>query len=242
MTMLPKMICPTMGPVHTWPSLFVALALFVAAGPQRIVAQDGSLLHQPLPSAAGAGLTLKNSSFIYRELPVAARTRELQLYDIVTIVVDYSTLMISQGDTEQRKTANLNAVLADWLRWDGKNIKPAPQSDGDPRIRGSLTSQYRAESDMQTRDSLKFKIAARVVAIRPNGNLVIEAHREIRNNEEVWVQTLSGVVRREAIQADRTVRSDAVANLRIDKYETGAVRDGYARGWFKRLHDKFKAF
>ena len=133
-------------------------------------------------------------------------------------------------------------MLADWLKFDGKNIKPAPQSDGDPRINGQLQSQYRAESDMESRDRLQFRIAARIVSIRPNGNLVIEAHRKIRNNEEVWVQRLSGVVRREAIQPDRTVKSDAIVNLHIDKYEEGAVRDGYARGWLKRVWDKFKAF
>ena len=205
-------------------------------------AQEGSLLHRPVQTTADGGLGLQSSSFIYRELPIAARTRELQLYDIITVLVDINTLMTSDGDTEQRKTANFNAVLADWLRFDGKNIKPAPQSDGDPRINGQLQSQYRAESDMQSRDRLMFRIAARIVSIRPNGNLVIEAHRKIRNNEEVWVQRLSGVVRREAIQADRTVKSDAIVNLHIDKYEEGAVRDGYARGWLKRIWDKFKAF
>ena len=72
---------------------------------------------------------------------------------------------------------------------------------------------------------MTFRIAAEVVDIRPNGNLVIEARREIRNNEEVWMQSLTGVVRRQSIGPDRTVRSDEVAELRIDKRE-------------KRLHQR----
>ena len=32
--------------------------------------------------------------------------------------------------------------------------------------------------------------------IQPNGNLVVEAHQNIRINEEVWQQSLTGVVRR----------------------------------------------
>ena len=74
---------------------------------------------------------------------------------------------------------------------------------------------------------MTFRIAAAVVDIRPNGNLVIEARREIRNNEEVWMQSLTGVVRRQSIGPDRTVRSDEVAELRIDKRERGFVNDSY---------------
>jgi flagellar L-ring protein FlgH len=89
---------------------------------------------------------------------------------------------------------------------------------------------------------MTFRIAAEVVDIRPNGNLVIEARREIRNNEEVWLQSLTGVVRRQSILADRTVRSDEVAELRIDKRERGFINDSYSRGWFLRWYDKWKPF
>ena len=52
---------------------------------------------------------------------------------------------------------------------------------------------------MELRDALTFRIAAAVVDIRPNGNLVIEARREIRINEEVWMQSLTGVIDRKSI-------------------------------------------
>ena len=126
--------------------------------------------------------------------------------------------------------------------FDGKSIRRAPQSGGDPPVSGTYNSQYRAESDMELRDSLAFRIAAKIVDIRPNGNLVIEAHQDIENNEELWRISLTGVVRREAIQADRTVNSDSIAELKILKKELGQVRDGYARGWFTRWYDHFKPF
>jgi flagellar L-ring protein precursor FlgH len=71
---------------------------------------------------------------------------------------------------------------------------------------------------------------------------VIEAHRTIRINEEVWQQSLTGVVRRTAIGPDRTVRSDEVADLRIEKREMGFIRDSYSRGWFHRWYDTWKPF
>jgi len=224
------------------PAVGMALWLACAGGTtHEAAAQDASLLLPP-PAVQQNQTTLQNSSFMYQKLPPEAEMRELRINDIITVLVDYRSSMMSEGDAEGRKTANLNAVLSEWLAFDGKDLFPAPQDRGDLSVKGSLRSQYRAESEMELKDSLTFRIAAKVVDIRPNGNLVIEAHRTIRINEEVWEQSLSGVVPRQSIGQDRTVRSDEVAELRIDKREMGFVKDAYARGWFTRWYDKWKPF
>jgi len=203
-------------------------------------AQDGSLFLQS--SQSEQGLTLENSSFVYRQLPPEARPRVLQKHDIITVLVDFRSRFLSEGDAQSRKTSLLTGILADWIKIDSGSLKPATQSDGDPTVSGSLISQYRAQSDVELRDSLTFRMAAEIVDIRPNGNLVIEGHLNIRNNEEHWQISITGVVRREAIQADRTVSSDAITQLSIDKKEIGQVREGYARGWLGRYYDRFKPF
>jgi flagellar L-ring protein precursor FlgH len=221
---------------------FALFAVVVAAAAH---AQDSSLmLAAPQSAAAEAapGTTQQTGSFIYRELPPNARIRDLQVHDIITVIVDYRTRMLSEGDAENRKTNTLNAVLSSWIRFDGKSIKAAPQNDGDPRVAGTYNSQYRAESDVELRDSLTFEVAAEVIEIRPNGNLYVEGDQTIRNNEEEWKIFISGEVAREAIQPDRTVSSKSMAKLKIDKAEDGQVRDGYARGWFNRWYDKYKPF
>jgi len=229
---------------NDFPQLFVVfvsmMMLPILVG--EIAGQDGSLFLHPLLPEQGPGLTLENSSFLHRQLPPEARPRELQANDIITVIVDFRSRFLSEGDAESRKTASLTAVLADWLRIESGDIKPATQSDGDPTVSGTLNSQYRAQSDVELRDSLSFRMAAKIVDIRPNGNLVIEGHQQIRNNEERWRISLTGIVRREAIQADRTVSSDAIYDFDVDKEELGQVRDGYARGWMARWYDRFKPF
>lgn len=225
--------------------LSAMIALAVAWGtvlPKNANAQDASLLRGLPNNEQQTPLMLENSSFMYQRIPPEAEFRELKTNDIITVLVDYRTSMLSEGDAERRKTANLTAVLADWLRFDGQDIIPAPQSNGDPSVAGKLQSQYRAESDMELRDALTFRIAAHVVDIQPNGNLVVEGHQTIRINEEIWRISLTGIVRRSSIGPDRTVRSDEVADLRIDKEEEGFVRDSYARGWFLRWYDCWKPF
>jgi flagellar L-ring protein FlgH len=218
-------------------------AMCLAATTGRAVGQDASLLQTP--QAAGPNqmpLTLENSSFIYQKVPSEAVFRELQVNDIITVLVDYRSAMASDGNAQNRKTSNLKAELKDWVKFDGKNLIPAPQSKGDLTVDGDLTSQFRTDGQLESKDSLTFRIAANVVDIQPNGNLVIEAHRYIHINDEVWQQSLTGIVRRQSIGPDRTVRSDEVADLRIDKKEMGFVRDSTSRGWFTEWYDKWKPF
>jgi flagellar L-ring protein FlgH len=215
----------------------------LAVATSQVLGQDASLLQAPQAAAPGQPpLTLENSSYIYQKIPAEAELHELRVNDIITVLVDYRSTMASDGNAENRKTASLNAALKDWLHFDGKNLFPDPQSQGDPKIDGELTSQYRTDGQLQFKDSLTFRIAATVVDIQPNGNLVIEGHRNITIDDEVWRQSLTGVVRRQSIGPDRTVRSDEIADLRVDKKSMGFVRDSTARGWFAEWYDKWKPF
>jgi flagellar L-ring protein precursor FlgH len=169
--------------------------------------------------------------------------KEAKINDIITIRVDLGARSASEGDFQRRKNATYDAILKDWpildgLRW----IKPSPQSNGDPRIQGTLNSLSRVQSDLETSESVKFDIAATVQSVLPNGTLVIEAHREARINDEDWIVSLSGICRREDIQPGNVILSKDIAQLKIDKREVGAIRDSYKRGWFTRFYDMFNPF
>ncbi len=206
-------------------------------------AQDASLLLvPPLGPKQKPPTSLENSSFIYRRLPPEAEQRELQLNDIIKVVVDYKTALQSIGDANSKKTADYSAVLSDWLKFTGKNIIPAPQSHGDPKIAGAIDSEFKTQADVKQNDALTFTIAAKVVDIRPNGNLVIEGRSEVQNDDEVWEQSLTGVVRRQSIGPDRTVRGDDVAERRILIRKKGFIRDATKRGWFQKWWNQVDPF
>lgn len=218
--------------------LFAMLAAVIAAR-----GQEGSLAFGvPVAQPDAATATLTNSSFIYQTLPPEAMSRPLERESIITVLVDYRSVMQSEGTGESRRTGSYAAALTDWIKFDGKDIRSAPQAGGDPTISGTLNSQLRAESEVEQRESLTFPIAARVVDIQPNGNLVIEGRSEIHLNEEVWMTYISGIVPRQMIGPDWVVRDTAVADKRIYKYEKGAVRDGYSRGWLAQWYGKYKPF
>lgn len=218
----------------------IVVAMLVSLG-SFATGQEGGLAFAPPVETLGAP-TLANSSFIYQSLPPEAMSRPLEKESIITVLVDYRSVMLSEGSGETRKTGTFSSALTDWIAFDGQDLFPAPQRRGDPTISGSVNSQLRAEADVEQRESLTFPIAAKVVDIRPNGNLVIEGRSEIHVNEEVWMTYLSGTVPRQMIGPDWTVRDSAIADKRIYKHEKGSVRDGYARGWLSKWYGKYKAF
>jgi flagellar L-ring protein precursor FlgH len=221
-----------------WAAWLAALVAAAAAWPAG--AQNSSLFHRDLPVHQQAATTLANGSWMYRPLPPP---KEVRIHDIITIRVDEKSQTFAEGDMDRRKSELFDAVLKDWVVLEGlKQLKPAPMRDGDPRVQGQLSQLYRAESELETRESVKFDIAAEVVDIRPNGNLVLEAHRNIRNNEENWEYSLTGICRREDIGPNNTLLSKNIAELTVVKRERGHVRDSYRRGWLLRLWDTFHLF
>ena len=61
---------------------------------------------------------------------------------------------------------------------------------------------------------MRFRIAATVVDVLPNGNLVLEARKSIRSNQDLWEYSLTGEVRSIDVSSNNTVLSDHIANFK----------------------------
>lgn len=184
-------------------------------------------------------VSLNQASWTYQPAPPV---RTFRKNDVVTIRVDEITRMMAEGTAEQRKRTLSEAILTDWIWIRDFWFRPDPQQNGDPAIAAESNAQYRAESTMESRESLTFNIAATVVDIRSNGNLVLEARKAIRVNDNLWETSLSGMCRAEDIGPDNVVLSKDVIDLEIRKEDRGHLRDGYSRGWLQRFMDRFGPF
>jgi flagellar L-ring protein FlgH len=173
--------------------------------------------------------------------PTSART--LKIHDIVSIRVEESSTALAQGNATSRKTTSYDAILKDWIRLVGLDtIKPAPQSNGDPRVQTTQSEVYRGDSNYRTNESLTTNIAAEIVDIKPNGLIVLNANRKITQNDNSFQMALTGTCRSQDILPDNTILSRNLVNLSIDKQDQGHLRDGYSRGWLTKLMARIKPF
>ncbi|TWT82622.1 Flagellar L-ring protein precursor [Planctomycetes bacterium CA13] len=189
--------------------------------------------------SGNAPAVLSGVSWTYQPPP---SLRRFKINDIIAIRVDEITRMMAEGSADSRKKTLYEAVLSDWIRITDLRLRPDPQANGDPTVAGESNNQFRSEASVESRESMSFNIAATIVDIRPNGNLVLEARKTIRVNDNLWETSLSGVCRAEDIAPDNTVLSRDVIDLEIRKEDQGHLRDGYKRGWFSRWFDRVQPF
>jgi len=112
-------------------NLIAASALFTAGlGSARALGQDSLLFHRGVPPNLQRPASVENASLIFKA-PLPPKV--LEEHDIVTVVVSINTRALSEGDAEARKTASLDAVLANWVILDGlRKVPPDPQTAGSP--------------------------------------------------------------------------------------------------------------
>jgi flagellar L-ring protein precursor FlgH len=206
----------------------------VAAG--QACGQSSSLLGEP---GKRRPLTMADASWTYQ---APAEPKTWKLNDFVTVLVEEKAHMKREGQVDQRKKAEGALALNDWIALDGFAIVPDPQTSGDPKISGILDNKYRAQANLENRDTFETSIQCVIVDIRPNGTMVLEGHAQAKLDDEEWELSISGIVRPEDIMPNNTVKSEKVAEKRIQRLSSGHGRDGIRRGWVQKIIDKFQPF
>jgi flagellar L-ring protein FlgH len=207
-----------------------------STNPLSVTPEGGALITPQSPLSPQLAAT----SWTYATPPAP---RILRVHDVVSIRVDEIARMTADGRANQRKNTLYDLILADWIETEGfKAVRKAPQMQGDPEINAQLSQINRATSNLETRESLAFNIAAEIADIRPNGNIVLEAHKSITINDNRWELSLSGMCQAQDIGPDNLVLSKDIIDLKIDKRESGQARDGYRRGWFVEWASRLQPF
>lgn len=80
---------------------------------------------------------------------------------------------------------------------------------------GENKNEYKGTGNNARSGNLKARMTVRVVAMRNNGDLVVEGNRLITINNDTETLTLSGIVRPQDIGSDNTVDSYNIADAQI---------------------------
>ena len=102
-----------------------------------------------------------------------------------------------------------------------------------PEIDGELQSRLQSTGQVTESESIKYRIAATVVDVLPNGVLVLEARKSIVDNKDLWEYTLTGKVDPKKVSPDGSVLSENIADLNISKGQHGKLHDSTKRAWLR---------
>jgi flagellar L-ring protein FlgH len=154
---------------------------------------------------------------------LARDNRASQVDDIVTVLVAEKTSAVANGGakTARASAANSSITALGGAKSSGSSLANLLGVTGSTTLNGSGTT---------SRDTtLTTNISARVIAVLPNGYLVVDAVKDVQVDSEHQLISIRGVVRPADITTANTVSSDKVAEMEIHVNGKGVINDAIRR-------------
>lgn len=211
-----------------------SLLLVEPRAPQRI---DGQLVNPSLQNASYTAV-------------IPLPPREFALHDLVTIVVRESSSASSEASLDTEKKLNVSGSVTSIPTFDLSQLLQLRmqnskfEANGGEPLKLGITSNNKFEGDgeYERKDEMVFRITARVVDVKPNGTLALEARKFTQNDNEKLTITLNGYCRAEDVAADNTVLSTQMFDLRVTKEHTGELRNASKKGFLTKVIDFIFSF
>nr|WP_321460006.1 flagellar basal body L-ring protein FlgH [uncultured Cohaesibacter sp.] len=132
--------------------------------------------------------------------------------------IDNTTSRSRSGSDSVGLSGSVGSVL-------GSALSGINEIDTSNLADASSSSSSEGTGAIDRSETITTSVAAVVLQVLPNGNLVIEGRQEIRVNFEVREILVAGIVRPEDIASDNTIESEKIAEARIAYGGRGQLSD-----------------
>jgi flagellar L-ring protein precursor FlgH len=152
--------------------------------------------------------------------------RAAQPGDLVTVLVSIQDQAQMQNSTQREREGTDTMGIPRLLGLETSITRLLPNTVDPSRLVQTSGAQNASGSgSIRRNESVALRVAATVVQVLPNGNLVVTGRQQVRVNSELRDLTVSGIIRPQDIASDNTVRHDRLAEARIAYGGRGTVSD-----------------
>jgi flagellar L-ring protein precursor FlgH len=207
----------------------------------KLKTYDQSIQHEIAKAQAGSvyeedANVKKNANSLWRP---GARTffrdqRARAIGDILKVVVTIQDSAKLDNKTERKRNGDSSMGAPNFLGLENKLKYVLPgKFETDKLISLNSKDNSKGEGKVDRKETVNTTVAATVIKILPNNNLVIKGSQEIRVNYELREVTVEGIVRPEDISSENSVTLDQIAEARISYGGRGQIsevqQDRYGR-------------
>ena len=168
-----------------------------------------------------------------------------QVNDIVTILVVESVQAKGTTSTSSNKDSSYKGEITELFGLPSSLGMSNFLGSGEPfqpKVGASVKNDFNGSGDTARTGLLEATITARVLETYPNGTMRVGGVRQVTINKETQYLVLTGVIRPEDISVENVVRSDRIADARIEYYGEGVLADKDRPGWLARALDWVSPF
>lgn len=216
-------------------------------------AQMAAATTQPAPNGAmrtNAGTVVaprevRNPVLLTNSLTAVAAPEKqmIKIGDFISVVVRHRLNYQSTGRNQQNSKWDLNSKLSAWFRIsDDRKLIQQDFGGGTPEVKFKNENKLQNDANFNRNDAFETRVMAKIIDIKPNGNLVIMARQSVKIDSEDQFVVLTGECARADIGPTRSVTSDKVFDLNVRTSNDGEVRHAVKGGWLKSGWDKVKPF
>jgi len=169
--------------------------------------------------------------------------RAKEVGDLLTVLVEMNDQASLQSSLTRSRDSSENMNVETFLglpEWangvlpGGASLSPAYEYDRNSDLNGS-GAVNRAEK-------VTFTLAARVVGVEPNGNLIIRGYQQTQVSNEVRYLTVSGVIRAQDITRTNTVTYEKIADAQLAYVSSGEATSNTEMKVIPKLLDQYNPF
>lgn len=142
----------------------------------------------------------------------------------VNVTVDDRATLSNESARSRRNSDGLG--IPNFFGFESKLDQVLPDAVEPSALVGANSNMSnQGRGNVRRQESIEFNIAATIVQVLPNGNMVIDGRQEIRVNFEVREIGIAGIVRPEDITPNNTISHEKIAELRVAYGGRGQITD-----------------
>lgn len=169
--------------------------------------------------------------------------RAKEVGDLLTVLVEMNDQASLQSSLSRSRAASDDASLDAFFglpEW-ANGVLPGGASLS-PGVDYTRNSSQNGAGAVNRAEKVTFTLAARVVGVEPNGNLVIQGYQQTRVSNEVRYLTVSGVVRAQDITRTNTVSYEKIADAKLAYVSNGDASSATDRKIGAKIVDRIVPF
>jgi flagellar L-ring protein precursor FlgH len=141
-----------------------------------------------------------------------------RLNDTITIQIAVQTTAAQSGTVDSERTFSTSSAIT--------GIMGRSPVSTNPLLAANSSTVLKGQGSTASNTTFATSLTGQVIAVLPNGNLVIEASRQIFMNNQHENVSVRGMIRPGDIGPGNTVPSTALSNLEIEMKGKGIISDG----------------
>ncbi len=152
--------------------------------------------------------------------------RASKVGDILTVVVTINDQAQIQNESKRSRSNSETADMAKGFGLETKLSKIFPSAvDPESLIDMGSSTSNNGKGSIGRQEQVNLRVAATVIQVLPNGNLVLEGKQQVSVNFDMRELEIRGIIRPQDIAADNTITYDQIAEARINYGGRGTIAE-----------------